>query len=47
MTNTNQRTLNVCYDRFENFKKFHSAKTNQQTTFENSLKKFVQFDDIK
>ena len=39
MTNTNQRTLNVRYNRFENFTKFYIAKINRQITFENSLKK--------
>ena len=39
MTNTNQRTLNVRYDRFENFRKFHIAKIRRQTSIENSLKK--------
>ena len=39
MTNTNQRTLNVHYDRFENFRKFHIAKICRQTSIENSSKK--------
>ena len=46
--NINRRTLNVRYDRFENFEKFRIAKIRRQTSIDNSLKKkFVRFDDIK
>ena len=37
--NTNQQTLNVRYNRFENFKKFYIAKIRRQTSIKNSSKK--------
>ena len=39
---------NICYDRFENFKKFHCKKIHRQIQFENTIEnKFIQIDDFE